>query len=80
MKNFAHEFKVATKMRKNRNKLVILIGHFDVSALLNLSENWLLATCSTKLSRLHEKLVKSSFPQVNVNPDDDADDAELQLQ
>ena len=47
-----------------------LIGHFEFfSPLLNLSENWSLVTCLTNLGRIHEKLLKLSRPQVNVNAD-----------
>ena len=63
---------------KNRNKLAIF--NF-LKSLLNLSENWSFVTCIT-LGRIHEKRFKLSCPQVNVNPDAnaDADDAEIQLQ
>ena len=33
--------------------------------LLNLSENWLLATYKTNLNRIHEKLLKVSARQIN---------------
>ena len=63
-------------MKKN-GKLSCLQGNFndknDKSAftffqpLLNLSENWLLATGKINLSRTHEKFGKLSSPQGNVN-------------
>ena len=36
------------------------------SSLLNLSENWLLITCSTHLSRIHDKSLKLSRPQGQI--------------
>ena len=60
------------------------IGHFDFfQPILNLSENWLLVTCITYLSRIHEELFKLSCPQANVHTDANANrnaDAEIQLQ
>ena len=40
--------------------------------LMNLSVKWSLVTCKTTLGRKHEKLLKLSRPQVNVNADADA--------
>ena len=65
------------KMQKSRNKSAISIFF---QPLLSLSANWSLVTCITNLKRIHEKLFKVFRPQVNVNADANADDAEIQLQ
>ena len=35
--------------------------------LVNLSENWLLATCGSNLSRIHENFLKLSCSQGKIN-------------
>ena len=67
-------------------KIVINRSFWFFLPLLNLSENWFLATCGTNFNRILEKtyVIKLSCRQVNfdadADTDADTDDAELQLQ